>query len=294
MRKTWKFVLTGAMAAVAATFAAPAATAAPAAIQSLETSFFSGTVSPGAVQTRSWNNANPLSVSYVVGLSPKGATTTQPCKFEVTRQWYQQKFGGEREFWYQIKNVGTIACGTDINLYSLPDIAGVWTTGGLNPGQSVNKHWNNANPLGNVYAAGVSPLGATSTAACQFEVTREWYAQQPGGEREFWFTLRNVGTIACSADVLLGTKASFDSSFFGALPSGDSQHRSWNNANPLSAAHIVGFSPTGATSAACQIEKTRQWYEQRLNSGVAERELHYTFENVGSIACSVDRKLAIA
>ncbi|MET0233293.1 MAG: hypothetical protein ABW224_01505 [Kibdelosporangium sp.] len=294
MRRTWKIVLAGAMAAMSAAFVAPAATAAPAAVQSLETSFFSGTVNPGATQTRSWNNANPLSVSYVVGLSPKGATTTQPCKFEVTRQWYRQNFGGEREFWYQIKNVGAIACGTDINLYSVPDITGSWNTGGVNVGQSVTKHWNNANPLGNVYAAGVSPEGATSTTPCQFEVTREWYAQQPGGEREFWFTLTNVGTIACSAEILLGTRASFDSSFFGAVASGDSQHRSWNNANPLSSAHIVGFSPTGATSVACQFEKTRQWYEQRLNSGVAERELHYTLANVGSIACSVDRKLAFA
>jgi hypothetical protein len=294
MRKTWKFVLAVAMAAAAATFTAPAAMAAPAAVQGLETSFFSGTVNPGATQTRNWNNANPLSVSYVVGLSPKGATTTTPCKFEVTRQWYQQNFSGEREFWYQLKNVGTIACGTDINLYSLPDITGAWNTGGVNPGQSVTKHWNNANPLGNVYAAGVSPKGATSTAPCQFEVTREWYAQQPGGEREFWFTLKNIGSIACNADVLLGTKASFDSSLFGALASGDSWHKSWNNANPLNAAHIVGFAPSGATTVACQIEKTRQWYEQHLNSGVAERELHYTVENIGSTTCTVDRKLAFA
>ncbi|HVK24434.1 MAG TPA: hypothetical protein VM677_24010 [Actinokineospora sp.] len=290
-------VLAGlAFAAMSALLVAPTASAAPAAAQSLETSLYSGTVAPGASQHRWWNNANPLSVSYVVGLSPKGASTSSACQFEVTRTWYQQNFGGEREFHYTLANVGSIACGTDIYLYSLPDSAGAWTTGGVNPGQTVTKHWNNANPLNAAYVVGLSPTGATSSAACQFEVTRQWYQQQPGGEREFWFNVKNVGSIACTAEVLLGVKTTSTITSTGTMGPGAVHSTQWNNANPLSAAYIVGFSPSGATPAtACQFELTRAYYAQVINSsGSTEREFRQTFENVGAITCSASKLLAVA
>ncbi|MGH3859480.1 hypothetical protein [Actinokineospora sp.] len=295
MRKTVRIAAALAFAAVAALFVAPTATASPATTQSLETTFFSGTVAAGASQTWKWNNANPLSVSYVVGLSPKGASTTQRCEFEVTRTWYQQNFGGEREFWYTIKNVGAIACGTDVMLYSMANSIGAWSTGGVNAGQSVTKHWNNANPLNAAYVVGMSPEGATSTSPCKFEVTRTWYQQQPGGEREFWFTLKNIGTIACSADILMATKTTTTVSGTGTMGAGTTGLWWWNNANPLSAAYIVGYSPQGATGSACQFELFRSWYSQVINSnGAAEREFRYTAGNVGSIACSANRLLATA
>jgi len=256
-----------------------------------QATWFTGTISPGASLNQKWNNTNP-SLAYLVGLNPQGAGTTTPCQMEVTRTWYVQQPGGEVEFWFTIKNIGTLACSTEILLTWLPNIAGAWSTGGVDPGASMTKHWNNANPLTNSYVAGLSPVGATGTTACQFEVTREWYAQQPGGEREFWFTIKNVGTIACSTNILLGTKASTKITTTGTLAAGASISKSWNNANPLNAAHIVGLSPLGATSTACQLEVTRTWYRQVINPP-AERELRYTVKNVGSISCSADVLLAL-
>src|SRR6266480_3880370 len=130
------------------------------------------------------------------------------CKFEVTSTSYVQKPSGEREFHFTIRNTGALACGTNILLTSLPNSVGAWSTGGVNQGASVTKHWNHANPLTTSYLVGVSPMGATSTTSCQFAVTRTWYKQQPGGERELWFTVKNVGTIACSANLLVAAKPS--------------------------------------------------------------------------------------
>jgi hypothetical protein len=294
MRRTIRAVVGVAIAAVAAAILAPStAAAAPAGIQSLESSYFTGTIAPGSTTHRWWNNANPLSVSYAVGLSPKGASTTTDCQFEVTRSWYQQNFGGEREFHYEIKNVGTISCGTDVYLYSLPDIAGAWNTGGVNPGQSVTKHWNNAGSL-NSYLAGLSPSGATSTSPCQFEVTREWYSQSTS-EKEFWFTIKNVGTIACSAEVLLGSKSTTTTSTTGTEAPGGTGGSTWNN-NPETMAYILGLTPSGATPATpCQFEVTRTWYGQTINTdGSAEKEFHHNWKNVGTITCSATKLFAWA
>lgn len=294
MRKTIRAVVGIAIAAVVATILAPTtAAAAPAGIQSLETSYYTGTISPGATTHRWWNNANPLSVSYVVGLSPKGASTTTDCQFEVTRSYYQQNFGGEREFHYDIKNVGTISCGTDVYLYSMADITGAWNTGGVNPGQSVTKHWNNSATL-NSYVAGLSPNGATSTSPCQFEVTREWYSQMPG-EKEFYFTIKNVGSIACSTEILLATKSTTTTSSTGTMGPGTSAGSTWNN-NPLTMAYILGMAPSGATPATpCVMEVTRTWYGQTINSdGSAEKEFHHTWKNIGTITCSATKLFAWA
>lgn len=303
MRKTLGIVAAFAFAALTVGLVNPAASARPVSdtqasdvgVQSLTTSFFSGTVSPGVTQTWKWNNA-PAGLSYVVGLSPKGASTSQDCLFEVTRTWYQQNFGGEREFWYTIKNVGVIACGTDVYLYSMPNSVGAWTTGGVNPGQSVTKHWNNANPLNATYVVGLSPQGATSTTPCQFETTRTWYAEQPSGEREFWFTMKNVGTIACTADIYLSTKTTTTITATGTMAPGATVGKTWNNATPLSAAYIVGFAPNGASaSTPCQFEFDRGYYAQVINDdGTTEREFRQTFSNVGSITCSASKLLAVA
>jgi hypothetical protein len=35
------------------------------------------------------------------------------------------------------------------------------------------------------------------------KVTRSWYLQQPSGERELHFTVKNVGSLSCFGTVLL-------------------------------------------------------------------------------------------
>ena len=250
-------------------------------------SWYSGSLAPGATQGWVWNNANPLNSVYKVGLSPTGATTSTPCQFAVTRSWYAQLNTGERKFYFNIQNTGAIACGATVLLSSLTASTS-WSSGGINPGASQNWTWNNAKPLTASHLAGLSPSGATSTATCQFEVTRSWYSQQPGGERRFHWTIKNVGTIACTATVLLASTTTTTSWSTGTLAVGASGSWTWNNANPLNLVYLPGLSPQGASgSTACQLEVTSSSYRQVINStGAAERKFLLTVKNVGSLACS--------
>ncbi|WP_224369842.1 hypothetical protein [Hyalangium versicolor] len=253
----------------------------------LASSWYSGSVAAGATQHWYWNNSN-LTAAYKVGLSPTGASTSSACRFEVTRTWDTQQYGGEREFHFAIKNTGSIACGTNI-LLSYQTRAATWATGGIDVGASKSWTWNNANPLTATHVVGISPSGATSTTPCELEVTRTWYAQQPGGEREFKFTVKNVGAIACQGDVQLAVITSANSSWStGSLSPGASGTWVWNNANPLDRVYAAGLSPAGASTVTpCQLEVTKTYYQQKINTdGTAEREFYLTVENVGSLTCS--------
>jgi len=252
--------------------------------------WFTGSIAPGASKTFYWNNANPLNTSYVVGLDPVGATIGNWCQVEVTRSWYQQKPGGEREFWFTITNIGTFSCGANILLRQLPVVNGASPSGALNPGQSKTTKWNNA-LHDRAYAIGFSPQGATSTTACQFELIRAWSVMlaTPTGpaERELWFTYKNVGSIACSADIQVGYKDVSDPIQLSSLEIGASGSWHWNNANPLDRAYVLDTS-TGFTTEgnACAMESTRGWYVQKVNTtGTTEREFHFTIRNVGTLKC---------
>ena len=248
----------------------------------------------GASVNQRWNNANPLNAAYVVGFSPAGASTSASCQFEVTRNWYVQRFGGEREFWFTIKNVGSIACGANILLGAITT-ATTWPTGGLDPGASTTSVWNNANPLNASYVVGLSPKGATTSGPCQFEVTKTWYVQQPGGEREFRLTVKNVGAIACTADVYLASKTTATSWLSEVLAPGASDTSHWNNANPLTVAYLVGLTPSQGqlSGTPCELQVTRTWYLQRINTtGSVEREFYLTVKNVGALTCSGTVRLA--
>jgi hypothetical protein len=102
----------------------------------LASSWYSGSVAPGATQHWYWNNSS-LTGAYKVGLSPIGASTTGPCQFEVTRAWDVQQYGGEREFHFNIKNTGGITCGTNI-LLGWQERASTWATGGIEVGASAS------------------------------------------------------------------------------------------------------------------------------------------------------------
>ncbi|PTL84780.1 hypothetical protein [Vitiosangium sp. GDMCC 1.1324] len=256
-------------------------------LMGLTSSWYSGSVSPGATQHWYWNNSS-LTGAFKVGLSPTGASTTSACQFEVSRSWDVQQYGGEREFHFTIKNTGSIACGTNI-LLGWQDRSNTWATGGIDVGASKSWTWNNANPLTASHFVGVSPSGSTSTTPCELEVTRSWYIQQPGGEREFHFTVTNVGAIACQGDIQLVTVTNANSSWAtGSLTPGTSKSWTWNNANPLDRVYATGLSPAGAVgSSTCQLEVTGSHYRQVINSdGTAEREYVLTVQNVGSLTCS--------
>jgi hypothetical protein len=247
--------------------------------------WFSGTLDPNDTQNWVWNNASANAV-FKVGLSPVGASTSADCRFETIRSWDVQQPSGEREFHWTIKNVGTIACGTNVLLSSLSAVNS-FASGGINAGGSKSWTWNNANPLDASFLAGLRPSGATSTAACQLEVTSDSYVDQPSGEREFHLTVQNTGTIACQGTVLIASKVRGNSFNIGPIGSGNTGSYVWNNA-PTNLVFLPGLTPNGATATtACRLEITRMWYEQTINStGSAERELHFTVHNPSSISCS--------
>jgi hypothetical protein len=256
-------------------------------LMTLASSWYSGSVAPGATQHWYWNNAS-ATAAFKVGLSPVGASTTGPCRFEVTRTWDVQQYGGEREFHFNIKNTGSVACGANI-LLAFQTRSSTWATGGIDAGASKSWTWNNANPLTASHVVGIAPSGATSSNSCQLEVTRTWYAQQPTGEREFKFTVKNVGAIACQGDIQLAVINNVNSSWStGSMSPGASKSWVWNNANPLDRVYATGLSPAGAVgSSTCQLEVTSSYYQQVINSsGTVEREYRLTVENVGSLSCS--------
>lgn len=261
--------------------------------------WYTGTIAAGSSKTFGWNNANPLNTSYVVGLDPVGATAGHSCQMEVTRNWYQQKPGGEREFWFTITNIGSFNCGANILLRKLPAANGAWSSGALNPGQSKTSKWNNA-LYQRAYAVGFSPQGATSTTSCQFELLRTWSVSlaNPTGptERELWFTYKNIGSIACSADIQVGYKDVTDPLYHSSLEIGASASWHWNNANPLDRAYVLDTSPGFTTEAnSCAMEATRGWYVQKINTnGTTEREFYYTVKNVGTLKCPPNVLLGLA
>jgi len=145
--------------------------------------------------------------------------------------------------------------------------------GTLAPGVSQSWVWNDASSTRS-YQAGLSPVGATTSASCKFEVTRSYYAQQPSGELEFRFTIKNIGTISSAANILLASAANSSVGFTGVLDPGESLNATWNSA-VFGDAHLVAFVPAGATRAAdCRFEVVGESY-----IWVYELEFRFTVEN---------------
>jgi hypothetical protein len=166
-----------------------------------------GGLDVGASKSWTWNNANPVTSSFFVGIAPSGATSTTACELEVTRSWYAQQPGGEREFKFTVKNVGGIACQGDVQLAMTSSLAGSWSTGALDPAETKTGVWNNANPLDRIYVPGLWPTGASGLAPCVLEVTRSYYRQvidtDGTAERKFYVSTQNIGSLACTGAVLL-------------------------------------------------------------------------------------------
>jgi hypothetical protein len=248
--------------------------------------WYTGFVAPGAQQYWYWNNAPSTSV-YKVGFAPSGSTSAGSCQFQVLRSWDVQRPGGEREFHFIVKNIGSISCGANILLQS-EAAASSWSTGTISPGATQGWTWNNANPLTAAHYVNLAPTGATSTSTCELEVTRSWYSQQPGGERRFHFSLKNVGSIACGGTILLATNVNANSSWStGTISPGASVAWFWNNANPLNRVYVPAVSPLGATTTGCQLELLPTHYVDMLNSDRTNQRRYYIgVKNVGTTSCS--------
>lgn len=255
----------------------------------VQASWHSGTLAKGATQAWYWNNANPLSAGFKVGFSPIGATAGKACRFETITQTYLRMPGGERKFYFVIKNDGPIACGTTILLASA-DGGLIGSTGGLNPGQSQTWFWNihhhsESHPI---QMLGVNPTGQTSTVPCQFEVVRSSYRSVVPGRWEFWFTIRNISSIACGADLYLGSVQK-DTGWrtFTNIDPGETWRMTWNNANPLNGVYLPMADPfVLPVNTQCHLEVGRTYYSQVINSnGFAERRFELDVTNVGVHTC---------
>lgn len=243
--------------------------------------WFSGTISAGGTSHHYWNNAG--SAVYAVGISPIGASTTHRCSLEITRTWDVQHYGGEREFHFVIKNVGSIACGGNILLEGHTP-SGSFASAGIEPGKSRGFTWNNANPLTSTHYVNVAPSGASPSNSCKLELTRQYYFRQSTGERELRFTIANIGAIACQGTILIGRAPDQVASWAsGSMAAGASSNWYWNNANPLTRIYAPGLVP----AIGCAMEIPRSYYSQVINSnGTAEREFHWVVKNVDTTSCS--------
>jgi hypothetical protein len=256
-------------------------------VAGIQASWPSGTVAPGATMHWYWNNAS-LTAAYAVGLAPVGASHTTSCVFAVTRTWDVQKYGGEREFHFQIKNTGQIECGTYILLRS-QQRSSTWGTGEIEVGASKTYYWNNANPLTAAHFVGLSPRGATSIDACELQVTRTWYIQRPTQEREFYFTIKNIGDVACQGDIQLALATnSVDSKWTWRMAPGYSETRFWPLDNPLDQVYVLGVSPMEASGTdICRLEVSPSAYIQYIDAnGNPGWEGAMLVKNVGSFDCS--------
>ena len=299
MRKTASAVVSLALAAATALLMAPAvASADPASDTETEIhepdagdstdgevgaqySWYTGTMAPGATANRQWNNA-PAGNVYEVSFRPTGATTAVSCQFEKIRDWYAQQPGGEREYHYTIKNISSISCAATVYLSAVND-SHTGSTPGIDPGSSFTNHWNNANPQDYIYLFGLSPQGATSSSACQLEVTRTWYERSSSTEREFYFTIKNVGSITCAAETLYAKKPATSTWSSGSIAAGGSGLQVWNNPS-AGVVFLLGLNPSGVS---CELEVTRSWYVQRINSdGTTKYLLYFYVKNLAASSCS--------
>ncbi|MDI1460923.1 hypothetical protein QEZ54_08100 [Catellatospora sp. KI3] len=246
--------------------------------------WYTGTVAPGGTQGWTWQNA-PADAAYAVGYNPSGATTSAACQFETISSQYVQLWGGQRQFQFTLKNVGTISCGATVQLSAVTSTVQA-NTGGVSPGGTQTHLWNI--PWHTNWLVALNPTGATSSAACQFRVTRTWYVQPgaAGALRQFWVEVKNVGTVTCQTDIRLGSTTVSNSFAVGSVGSGVTWSTIWNNANPVTSVYVVGVSPQGSYPIPCQFEVTRMVYRQYIDgSGVSQRQILMSFKNVSGTTC---------
>jgi hypothetical protein len=154
-------------------------------------------------------------------------------------------------------------------------------TGTMQPGDSRSYVVNNL-AEDRVYRVGLAPSGASTSANCQFEVTRTRDVRQPGGERELHFTVTNVGTIACGTTATTGSLPASHTVSLGAVDVGASTAYSLTTGNH-DLSYLAGIDPVGATSSTpCQFEVTSEKYSVTLDG---QRFYRVVAKNVGSIAC---------
>jgi hypothetical protein len=173
-------------------------------------SFASGTLNAGATTSGTWNNANPARV-YLVGLDP-AKLSTDKCAIEVTSTSYARQTSGEVEFRFTLKNIGSVACGTQIHLTWLKPLglpaAQIVKSPIMAPNSDGQVAWS-LYPFSTdvVYVPGLSLTSTSTTAACQIALRSHDFTSflQPDGATFSWLMVgtRNTGSVACKPSLML-------------------------------------------------------------------------------------------
>jgi hypothetical protein len=158
--------------------------------------------------------------------------------------------------------------------------------GVFNPRQTKHRWWNNAN--GDAWVTGLVAVGVDDPDAfCTATVTRSWYVRQASGEREFHMIIEGDPFERCQIRVWLARPTAFRSSTTGVINPGGSVTQTWNNASTDQNIYVVGVVGSQPASGTCEFEVTSR-YQTQPNG---ENEFVYTTTNVGSVACSAERRM---
>lgn len=147
------------------------------------------------------------------------------------------------------------------------------------PGASFTRNWKL--PVDVVPEVGLSPVGASTTAECRFETTRDWFTESSIGSVRYHWTVTNIGTIACGVTTFLTQRPKTASISISGIDPGATVPAEWNidEAKPV---FLAGLWPTGATSSTdCTLEITRTWFEREFHPVI----MHIAVKNIGTIAC---------
>ncbi|HST80753.1 MAG TPA: hypothetical protein VLL08_03305 [Kineosporiaceae bacterium] len=170
----------------------------------------SGTIAVGGSETWTWNNAAADAI-YEVGIAPKDVEEYNQCALRVARSWYVKMPTGQRQFRFTVVNGADHhqACQGKILLnWAVPGTS--FSSGTLNPGATTSVTWRHANPT-KVYVVGLNPTVNTNSN-CTLEITSTTYTQLVNGEKQFKFTAKNIGTVACSGTIQLAWLDTIDTS----------------------------------------------------------------------------------
>jgi hypothetical protein len=166
-------------------------------------------------------------------------------------------------------------------------------TGTLAPWATKTAVWKNVLP-DQVYDVSLSPVGASSSQDCRMQV-RTWNEQRPEGNRDFWYTVQNVGPLACAANVMVYRIPGTVVRSTGGLAPGETKRFEQTSIDD-SKVYRLGLLPSGSTSRdPCKLKVVRSWYTHRFQGDVATVfDVAYVVMNVGKIACQGDILLGSA
>jgi hypothetical protein len=117
---------------------------------------------------------------------------------EVTRTWFEREFNPVIMH-IEVKNIGTIACGSRVLLSNLAT-GNSLVTAMISPGTTYTTPWNMNTATQTLWMA-VSPHVGTF---CSLELTRKYWSQRidaAGTHRYVRIYVKNVGAKTCDAGV---------------------------------------------------------------------------------------------